>query len=262
MGLFKHLLREAKGGILGWSIGLGALILLVAASYPAVRGQTDLDDLLAEYAESLGGLLGDCTTLTDYPCYMDTQILAFLPVMMGIFGVTHAARILAGAEESGRLDILLSTPVSRRMLVANHLMVLVAAQAIVAGSVGVLMLLSSLALGESEHAAGSLLAGFNALPASLVATMLTYLLSAFVHRRAIALAGGTAFVLASYFIGGLAPLSETLEPMKWISFTHYYQQSQPLRDGLDFAYYAIMLPLAGLFGALAMLRFEGKDITG
>ncbi len=262
MGLFQHLLREAKGGIIGWSIGLGVLILLIAASYPAVRGQTDLDDLLAEYADSLGGLLGDCTTLTDYACYMDTQILAFLPVMLGIFGVAHAARILAGAEESGRLDILLSTPVSRRRLVANHLLVLVTAQAIVAAVVGVLMMLAALALGETDQVAASVLVGLNALPASLVATMLAYLLAAFVHRRSIALAGGTAFVLGSYFIGGLAPLSETLEPMKWLSVTHYYQQSQPMRAGLDLAYYVIMLPLAGLLGVLAMWRFEGKDITG
>ncbi len=258
--LFLYHLHEARGAIIGWSIGLAAFIFLIAISFLAVEGEESLDDLYESFGE-LEGFFGDCVTLTEFDCYMDTQIVAYLPVIMGIFAVIHASRLLAGDEETGRLDITLSLPVSRTQLVLAHVAVLLVAQAVVGLAVGVTIALSALMLGETDMILGGFLVGLNVWPAVWFIAIATYAISAFAHRRRLASMGGTALLVGSYVWGGLAPIIDA-GAAKWLSFTYLYQQSNPMRDGFDAAYFLITLAVTALLAVVAWLRFDGKDLTG
>jgi hypothetical protein len=45
-------IRRRRVGLLGWSLGLVALVTLVAVSYPAVRGNAELDRTFAQMSVS------------------------------------------------------------------------------------------------------------------------------------------------------------------------------------------------------------------
>jgi ABC-2 type transport system permease protein len=115
--VFLKTLRDQRRSLVGWSIGVVILVLLEAALWPSVRDMPDLQQFLASYPEAMRKLfnLEEFGTGTGF---MNAELFsALLPVLFIIFAVGRGARILAGEEEAGTLDVLLVTPVSAVRLV-------------------------------------------------------------------------------------------------------------------------------------------------
>ncbi len=258
----RMLVRAEKGAIIGWSIGLGALALLVVASFPAIAGDDTLDELWESYPEGVREAFGGAGSISQIDGYMDSQLFTILPIIMGIHVVIHASRSLAGAEENGRLDLLLSTPLRRDQLAIAHMVVVFGVQAVIAVAIGVVLVIGALLFDIDVHLGKLMLGCLNVLPAVWMFCGVTMLASAWGHRRGVPVLVGTLLIAVSYFIGIFAAIVEALEPLRWLSITWHFGESKPLGDGLDPVYYILGLAIAFGSAALAVWQFDRKDITG
>ncbi len=260
--MFHIAMREARGSLLGWSIGLGVLMLVTVASFPAVKGNEDFDKLWQELPESARELFGGAHAISSFPGFIDSQFLSVLPVLAGIFAMMHASRTLAGEEEQGRLDLLLSTPLSRRDLVLASGFSVLVTQVLFFAIIAVVAVLAAWAIGETKALWRLPLAVLDGLPAAWAFGMVTFMAGAFAHRRSVAIMVGTLFITSSYFLGALATQVDASSPLRWASITFHYGRSDWFGGGVDFGYVAFGLLLSAACFAVSLWAFQRKDLTG
>jgi ABC-2 type transport system permease protein len=255
---------DRRRALIWWVIGTALYTLLIVASFPSVSGQSELNDLLDDYPPEIIALFsGGETTfdLTSAADYLNSQIFALiLPLLLSILAINFGASTIAGEEEQGTLELVMSHPVSRRSVVNGKAIVLVSLIAVVAiGNYAVAFglgrlfdidsslpdVLASLA-GQVLLAAGF---GFLALAAG-----------AFTGSRGTAIAVAAGVAGATYLLGSLGPVVSWLEPFKWISPFYYATGENPLANGIAGWKFVVLVGfcLAG-FGA-ALTSFQRRDM--
>ncbi len=259
--VFRHAFRGYRGAILGWGLGLGLLALFLVPFYDTVVDQQEqLLALVASYPEEFMAFFGDVSNFATPEGYLSVEFFSYLPLILGIFAVLAGSGLLVADEERGVLDLLMAHPVSRGALFAGRLLAFLAAMVAI---LAVIWLAMVAGLGSSEHMdltppelarplvavfAQLLLFGSLALSLSLVLP----------SRRSAALLSGVLLV-GSFFVTGLARLSEDIERVSRYSPLTYYQSGDAIR-GLNGEWLAGLLAVAGMFLLLAWWRFRQRDI--
>ena len=109
-------LSDRRRSLLAWGIPLGLWSAFIVVIFPSVEGA--LSKAVQSYPEALKEAFG-ISQLTSVEQYLQAEMLSLIvPLAAGYLAVRAVASGLAGAAESGRLDVLLSAPVSRRRLCA------------------------------------------------------------------------------------------------------------------------------------------------
>ena len=266
MSLLRAVLRDRRRAWIWWAVSLVAMALMIASSFGAIEGQDSLDESFEDMPESVQVLMGiDAElVLTSPPGYLNSQWFAnFFPILLSIYGIGTGARLLAGEEGAGRLELLLAHPLHRRRVLAERG---VAALALL----GSLWLVASVALAALLNPFGLDGIGTGALTAASASALLlgllhaaiTYAVGAWSGRRGLAIAVGSAVTGGGFLLQSLAGVSDALQPVRWLSPWHWFIDARPIVDGWG----PMLLPtvatlaLAALAVALGALRFQARDI--
>lgn len=101
-------LRDRRGAMIGWSIGLGALALLVLLIFPSFSDAfAGLE--LPEFYQAFG----DFSDFSSLEGFFSAEFSIWLPLIFGIYAISAGTGTLAGEEEDGTLEILLAQPMPR-----------------------------------------------------------------------------------------------------------------------------------------------------
>ena len=261
--VFLKTLRDRRRGLLFWGIGLVLLAVLMAAFFPTIRDMPSIDDFMellpAELMALFGGDFSDYTTPEGF---LNGELFGFMyPLMLLIFTVGFASGAIAGEEEGGTLDLLLSHPLRRWQLVLEKFAAMVVSvlgiavffwlALLIAGAV-IDMGLSPLRLAAVCFAGALLAISFGALALAVGCARGKKTL-------AVGVAGAIGFV--SYILNALAPMVEWLEPFRKFSPFYYYNSTDPLGNGLDFGHAAVLLGLTLVFLAVALVSFQRRDLS-
>ncbi|HRQ22384.1 MAG TPA: ABC transporter permease subunit [Anaerolineales bacterium] len=108
--LFWQELKFRRNAILGWSLGLCFFPLVYIGIYPSVASEmAGLADL--EIYKALGMSLG---TFQDW---VGSILIVFMPLVASIYAVINGTGTLAGEEEDGRLEMIVTLPLPRWQIV-------------------------------------------------------------------------------------------------------------------------------------------------
>jgi len=240
--VYLKALWDQRKSLPAWGSGLAMIILLEAALWPSMRDMPSLDEYLQDFPAGLRELFA-IDEMTTGKGFLNAELFTLvLPMMFLVYGISHGARMVAGEEESGSLDLLLVTPLSTTRLLVHEALALVSGLA----ALGAVVLVSTVAgsaafgLGITPRAAlaGSLavtLIGVEFGTAALVTGALT-------GRRGLAIAVPAGLALAAYvlFVGGL--FVEQLEGWRgWSPFQQALQEG-PLSSAIpgSFAWLALV----------------------
>jgi len=259
--IYLYTLGRLRGAILGWGIGLALLGGYLIRFYDTLAEQgVELTRMIAAYPKELMAFFGDMTQLFTPAGYLHTEFFSYMPLILGIFIASMAGGLLAGDEEKGTLDLVLSYPISRRRLFVGRVCALISAILAILFIIWLSFLvavrgtlLEEISLGEMAFpllSLGGLLAFFGALglllslllPSQRAATMFTSLL-----------------LFSSFFLSGMATIDENLEAYDPYSPFHYYQGGNALNE-MNWGWLGILTGLAFLMILLAWWRFERRDI--
>ena len=192
--------------------------------------------------------------------YLHAEMLSLIvPLAVGYLAVRSIASGLSGAAESGRLDVLLSAPLSRRRLVAADLSATAVELAAVLAVTLILAELGS-AISGAGLSLGSALAGFaNVWPLGLLAAGLGVIATGFSLRTSV-VTGAVAGVLVAMYIVDLAGrLDTSLDWIRYVSVFRYYGNA--IEDGIDPLSSAGVVTAAALLAGVGSLLFERRDLT-
>ena len=122
--VFAKSLRDLRRSFVGWSLGLAGYVGLIVAVYPTIRDNPDLNKLVESYPEALKAFIafGGQADFTSAAGYLGSELFAFMiPALFLVASVGNGAGAIAGEEERGTLDLLLSFPRSRTRIAVEKL---------------------------------------------------------------------------------------------------------------------------------------------
>ena len=257
--VFVKTLRDQRLGLVGWGIGTALTVVVMAAIWPSYS-HIDIESMLAQYPDALKEIfnIGNMTTGAGY---LNVELFSLmLPAMFVIFGVARGARLIAGEEEGGTLELLDTMPVSRRLVLVEK----GAALAVTVAALAFVLLastwLSSLVFGldiSLWHALNGALAMFClGFEFALVALAI----GAGTGQRGLATGASAGLAGGSYLLYLVAQLVDSVRPVRVLSPFYQAISAGPIGPGLP--------PLAGLMivvglGALAasVPVFERRDLA-
>ena len=257
-----RLLRDRRRSLLWWSVGITGLVLFTVSLYPSVRGQASFEEPANELPEALRAMFGidQAVPLTSAPGYLHGRLFAsMLPLVLLVFGIGLGARAIAGSEQDGTLELLLANPVTRRTVVVERYLALMA----MIGALTVAFVVSLLVLGTPFGALDEVslvgLAGATGgvFGLTLLHATVAFAVGAAPGRRPWASAAATTLAVVGYLFQGLLGLTDALRPARFVLPWHWYLGRNMLAHGV--APDAIIVPLvlsAVIFagGAAAFLR--------
>ena len=259
--VFTKTLRDQRRSLTYWAIGVAALSLLTVLFYPTISGAEELSKLFDD-ADALAQVFaGGFTDLTTPEGFLNSQLYSLLvPILFIIFGVAHGSGAIAGEEEKGTLDILLSHPMSRLAVLVHKLAAMIAAMTALAFvlwlSVVVGALLVDMELGLVKSAAVTL----SSLLLGLSFGTLALALGSALGRRGTSIGVTGSVALAAYFVYALAPLVEGIEDVAKISPFHYYIGADPLSNGLNYLHALVLVAVIAGLAAVGAIMFTRRDL--
>ncbi len=250
-------LHERRRSLLSWGLPIGLWSAFVVVIYPSVEDA--IGKAVASYPEALKEAFG-ISELSSVEQYLNAEMLSLIvPLAVGYLAARAVASGLSGAAESGRLDVLLSAPVSRRSVVAAAF---TAAAGELAAVLAVALLLTMLgsAVAGSGLSFGSALAGYaNVWPLALLVAGLGVIVTGWSLRTAV-VTGSVAGVLVAMYVADLiGRLDTSLDWIRYASVFRYYGRA--IEEGIDPVAFIGVTAVAVALAALGALLFERRDLA-
>lgn len=260
--MFRLFVQEMKfrlNGIIGWGLGLCFFPVVYIGIYPSVA-----DEMAAfadiEFYAAMGMSLG---TFTDW---VASILVVFLPLVAAIYAIINNTGTLAGEEEDGRLEMLVTLPIPRWQVVAAK------ALAFSVSSAVIYLIVSLVSWGVFEVIKDQIetsLVGadmFRAVMSGWILVlsvgMISLFLAAFSSRRRIASMIAAAILVVSYFGSNLAASTNVLEPFEpFFLFTYLDASGSAILEGQAFGDILVLVGVALASFILAVIFFQRRKLT-
>ena len=260
--MFRLLIQELKfrrGAILGWGLGLCFFPLVYVGIYPSVAEEMSAFADLEIY-QAMGVSLG---TFADW---VASILVVFLPLIAAIYAIINGTSTLAGEEEDGRLEMLVTLPLPRWQIVTAK------ALAFTISSLVIYLVVSLVSWGvfeaikdqiETSLVGQDMLMGvMSGWPLVFAMGMLALFLAAFCSRRRIASMIAAAVLVISYFGSNLAASTPVLEPFEpFFLFTYLDGAGESFTAGQATGDILVLLGIGLVAFLLAVLFFQRRRLT-
>lgn len=262
--VFAKTLRERLRAFRWWCLGTVGFVTLYGSVYPSIHGLKVLNDLVKNYPQALKGFVGFGGNLdiASGAGYLGTEVFSFWgPIVLLAVAIAAGSGAIAGEEERGTLDLLLSLPLSRTRCLLEKLAALVCETFALAVVLWILLVIVSYSVGMGVSAGHLGAAVLVLLLFALGFGALALAIGAATGRKALAIGLSSTLAVAADVINALAPLASWLDKVKLISPFYYYTHGDPLRNGLDLSDLLVLLAIVVVFAAVAPFLFRRRDLT-
>ena len=262
--VFAKSLRDLRRSFVGWSLGLAGYVALIVAVYPSIRDNPDLNELVESYPEALKAFLafGGQADFTSAAGYLGSELFSFMiPALFLVASIGNGAGSIAGEEERGTLDLLLSFPRSRTRIAVEKLAAM-CTEVVALGIVLWLALLIGARLFGMHVSVGHLGAAVLVLVLLAIAYgAVAFMLAAGTGRKTLAVGLTVALAVSAYLVNSLAALVEALEPLQKLSPFYHYVAGDPLRQGLDPWHMLFLAALGAVAAIVGVALFARRDVA-
>jgi len=256
-------LRDQRRALVGWAIGMAALVLFYASFYPSIKSNAaSLNKYIETAPEWIRNMIGNSGNISSAVGYIRAEVFSTMgPLLLLILAIGAGARAIAGEEEGRTLDLLLANPVRRRTVVLQKFWAMVASTS----GVGVVLLIALSLFGPAF--------GLHIPLIDLAATVVSAIALAICFgsialavgcwrgRKAVAVAASTSLAVVSYLLNVLAPSVKGLSRFQVLSPFYHYIGYDPLRNGFSAPHLSVLVAIAGVALAVALMTFERRDLA-
>jgi ABC-2 type transport system permease protein len=251
-------IRDQRRSLSLWALALAAISAMYIAFYPAIGG-TAMTDMISTMPEDLVVAMG-YDRIGTAPGYITSTVYGLLgPILLLVFAILTGARLIAGEEEDGTLELELTSPVERRRvyterLVALWLDVLVLVTVLTVVSYGLVVAL------DIDVGLTFLLAGSTGLYLLVIGMgTIAFGIGAITGRRAVALGVAAALAVLAFILDAIGPIV----PAGWmtaVSPFSWYLENEPLANGFDVPRLLLLGGVPIVFATIGLVRFARRDL--
>lgn len=260
--IFRRSLADSWRSLVGWSLGVVGALSLYLPLWPSVGGNGQMEQILQSMPPELIATLG-FEQLTSGAGYAQSTFFGLIGFLLLVIAATSwGASAIAGAEESGRLELALAHAVSRvQYALESALAILV--RLIWLGAVAVAVVLVLNEPSELGIEPGNAVAGGAALVGiALLSGTLALAAGALTGRKVIGTAAGAGIAVLGYVLNAIGNQSEDSEWLHAASPYAWAYGETPLVNGADWAGLGLLWGVSALFTAVAAVALHRRNITG
>jgi ABC-2 type transport system permease protein len=259
LAVARGVLRDQRRSLVMWSVAIVAVCGIYITFYPAI-GAEQMGEMADMIPEDLATALG-YDRMGDAAGYLTSTVFGLLgPVLLLVFAIATGARLLAGGEEDGSLELELTHPVSRRAVYLERLAGLWANVAILVAVLAVVSTALVLTLDLDVTVAGMMAGSLGMLLFVLAHATVAFAVGAATGRRAIGVAVAAALAVVGYIGDAIGPMVDGAGWLETISPWSWFLGGDPLVEGVDLGGYALLLGLTLVTAVLGLLRFRRRDL--
>lgn len=257
LALLRTHLYDRRKSVWAWGLPLGLMSAFIVAIFPSV--ETSLSKAIKGYPQGLKEAFG-IGELANVEQYLHAEMLSLIvPLALGYLAVRALASGLTGAAESGRLDVLLSAPVSRARLVAAGFLATAVELAAVLLVTGLLTGIGSLLAGSGLDAAAAVRGFANVWPLALLFAGFGVIAAGFSLRTSVVTGSVAGLLVAMYVLDLIGRLDPSLSGVRYASVFKYYGNAS--EDGIEPLAFAGVTLAACALAALGAWLFERRDLA-
>jgi ABC-2 type transport system permease protein len=192
--------------------------------------------------------------------YLTSTVYGLLaPALLLVFAISTGARLIAGQEEDGTLELEFAAPVGRTRVLAERIAALWLDLIVLVGIV-TLVTIVFVALLDMEVGITEILAGSSGLLLFVVGFgTLSLAVGAITGRRTIALGVAAGLAVLAFILDAIGPTVDAgwmtaVSPFSW------YLADDPLINGFDLQGLLLLALIPILSVVAAMTRFDRRDL--
>ena len=236
-------------------------LLLIVYLFPSIESASDA---LTDYVEALPPAVQESfavESITTIEGFLAAEIYQFVWILMlGLYLAYLAGGIVASDLESGRIDLLLSTPISRKQVVVEKYLSMLAPIVVINAVTPLVVYAAVLSIGESLSFADLLALHLFSIPYLLATAAIGLALSVLLGRADLAQRGGLALLFVLFVLDSVTSGTD-VEWLGAISPTRYYSPADILVDGtLDVGGAIILLAASAILVVLSGEWFQRADL--
>lgn len=234
-------LRDHRHGLVGWSIGMGVLVLTESLIWPSFKDMPDIQKVFEQYPEYMQRLF-DVESMTSGLGFINAELFTLLlPALFLVYAIGRGARLVAGEEEDGTLDVLLVTPLSSTRILLEKALALVTCVLLLGVALYAVTLACSLAIGMGIGPGDAFSGCLSMVLLGCEFGLVALGVGAATGRRSVAVAVPAALAVAAYVLYVAGLLVESVDPWQHLSPMEQALASGPLGGGLplDFLWLAL-----------------------
>lgn len=244
-------LRTSLGPAVLWGAALGVYAALIAGLAPSVTNLLDEQATPREILERLQG-----SGLSTQVSFLSAAFATLITALVAVFAITLAIG-WSGEERAGRLEVELTSPISRRRYFVQRTAAALLAAVVAVAITGVAFMTAVWLAGVELEWGRALAAVVVLAPLGGVVVAFGFALSGW--RPVVVAAVLPAAVAVSFFMDLLAPLFSLPDAVRTLSAFNLY--GQPLVEGVRWGSLVAMLVLIAAFTVVGAVAFSRRDIV-
>ena len=251
-------LREQRRGLLIWGPVMAAVTAVYISYWPWMSGD-GMVDMLQGLPEGLIKGMGYDRISTPGGYITSTVYGLLAPGLLLVYSIAAGARLLAGTEGDGTLELELTAPVDRRRVYLQRLAALWICVTALVLVVGLMTLVMVAGLDMDVLAINVLAGSLGFLLLLLGMCTLAFAIGAATGRRSLALGGGSAVAVTAFMFNGIgsavgADWMIAVSPFSW------YLANNPLDNGFDVQGLMLLSVIPVVAAVVGLVRFERRDL--
>jgi ABC-2 type transport system permease protein len=253
------LLRTQRRAIVGWSLALAAVAGIYVSFYPAI-GEEQMADMAAMIPEDLAVAMG-YDRMGDAAGYLTSTIFGLLgPALLLVCAIGLGARLIAGAEEDGSLELEFAAAVPRRTVYLERLLGVWVQVVVLATVLGATTALLVVGLDIDATVGGVVAGSVGLLVFALLHGTLAFALGAATGRRALAIGIAAAVAVIGYIGNAMGSMLDGAGWLETVSPWHWYLAGDPVSTGRVPGSVAVLALVTITVAALGWVRFSRRDL--
>jgi ABC-2 type transport system permease protein len=247
-------------GTVAVTVGLALFAALFLGIAPDILTEVDLDAYVDAFPEAFQTAFG-IQTLGSLEGFLAVELYQFgWVLLLGLYFAYAAGGSVAGDLERERIDLLLSTPISRSRLVTEKFLALVPGILLVNAVVAAIVYVGSALIADPLPLVDVLAVHALSIPYLLFCAALGLLFSVTLGRESRAQRAGMATVFGLFMLESVGAGTD-YEFLSLLSPTRYYSPTDVLVDGTsDLVGAAVLTESAALLVVASVLWFRRRDL--
>lgn len=256
--LFKKAMLDLRGQAIWWGVGMAFMLGLMVALFPSIGDvYADIfEELVDEWSAFVGE--GDFSTIEGY---LSAEFFSFGQIALAVFAILAGGAAIVGEETQGTMDLLLAQPVSRLRVAIVKLGALVASLVIIVAITSLGFIIPALIIGDVNSPGRFANAFLLIIPFEVVVALAAAFLAQLFGSRVVGGSILAGYLVASYMLDALSGVNPTLEALRPVYLTSYFQGQQALNGDLSWAYLGASLVAIVVFGVANVVLFLYRDIA-
>lgn len=259
--VFTKTVWDQRRALVGWGVGVVAVTGMMLAVWPSVRNMPGLQDFLANYPEGMKRLF-NVQEIASGRGFLNAELFSIIfPALFIVFGIGRGARLVAGEEEEGTLEVVLTTPTPLPRVLVDKAAGLAVGLLALGAMLFVTLTIGDLALGMEMPVWQLAVASGAMVLIGLEHGMLALAVGAATGRRVLAASVAGAVAVLGYVVYVLGQLVEAFRPWMVVSPFQHALVGGPIGSGVRVEHLVMLVISAALLGA-AIPRFSRRDFLG